>query len=669
MKLIWIIFFLLFTSIGFTQAWDIDFYPFKDANGWSLKHANGERVLNEYYDSLILSNNNRIQVKRNDFWAIIDSTGNVLIPFQYHFLKLDAFGYFFYPQEKLPSNKHGFLSLQGDTLIPLVEHSLFTCGIANKTDFLFMAYDKYSNTAIYSSDGIQRTGFDYSEILEIDSTRFLKSSPHNSAFYFALETIDKGYGVYDALGKKIVVPPIYDDVCVSWCFLSYNPHIRSGPLIYMGKDPVFIMNKDDHPHVIRANGELFYQNDTISLSNSKNRYYLFENGETRLDTINCTEKKDDQPPYIFRNEQGDYLVDFEGNPIAKEKIYHEVITKVFDKEKERLYFEVTDQDSVGLMNEFGRMKIPQIYTSVELIESKDVNYFRAKKGKKQFDLYDMDLKIKGVIRNTTTPLKIDEEVDFIGLMSHWNIKSESDSNLIIKYKLLAINDYGRVIEKSTYSEPEQLLSVRYLDSLGHVLNVDEGENSDNYYLTYLSLTADFALYNIPSKTFKVFNNSFVFTRTEKGYRRGYSGFYTVENKTDHLFSCYDVNNDLIIQMEYQYTDYLKVSKTLIVRTDSGFAIFNKHTINDGITYYRKQPTAIGKKGMFAAQPLITEPLNIDNMRKVDIYATNGELILADAVLTYRTTQFRWPKCYAYANSEKEVWLTEDGIIYHTNLLP
>ena len=383
-----------FTPSSDAQLNDFTFYPFKDDSGWSLKYVNGDRLFEEYYDSILVRDKNKIRVRKGEFWGVIDSTGKQLISFNYNFIKNDEYGYIAYEQYSFLSSIQGFLSFQEDTIVPFGRYSIFTHRIGEGIDYLLTLVNDDQEQAVFSSDGIQRTSFNYSNIVGIDSAKLFRLGMDYNTHYFALETLSKTYGIYNAVEKKIVAEPIYDDVCFSSCYQAINPHKYLGPIVYTGKAPVFIMSKKDHPVVIKTTGEIIYESDTLSYSKYKQRYYLSENGLITSVEGECVDRQDLPPPYVMKEEGGYFLVNHNGSYYGENKKHHDFISKNLYSEQPEgaIYFQIEDKGKVGLMNKHGEWKLPQVYDEVTYTRSSEGGYFRAKRAEGDYTYFDLSLR-------------------------------------------------------------------------------------------------------------------------------------------------------------------------------------------------------------------------------------------------------------------------------------
>lgn len=430
---------LIFTSIpAYSQQGDYAFYHYKDPDGWGLKYSNGEKLFENNYDSLIVFPyyKNRIRVKKNDYWGVIDSMGTELIPSRYAYIENDPFGYRAYSYYSNNLVISAYLSMNGDTVVPFGPYSVFSRSIGNGSNYFVLLMGDEGKEAIYSSDGIKRVDFDLLNVWEIDSVPFFQSSVEVPVYYYAIESTDNKFGVYDGLGKKIVVEPIYDFVCYGWCKDAINPHFREGSVLYTGDNRVFVMVKDDHPVVIRKNGDILFSSDTISYSKTKAKYYLSEEGKLTRVEGKCMENKDFPPPYIMKDDKGYFLVNKDGSYFEGTKEYHDLITK--DQCAERygsVYLAVTDNGKLGLMDLTGKWLLRQKYESCECNRrNKKSPYFILKEGGvyKYFDPEFNELPYApGTVKELPSILMKDSLYGVMDVDSSWLIKPEYTSHSFI----------------------------------------------------------------------------------------------------------------------------------------------------------------------------------------------------------------------------------------------
>ena len=394
--------FFLFTIpfLCYSQKKDYWFYQYKNENGWGIKYNNGEKLFEETFDSLDTHYKSRIRARKGNDWGVIDSLGHEIIPFEYNRIHIDEFGY-------IVQSKSGsaFLSLKGDTLVPFGEYFFFSKAIGEKGDFLILVSYDGNIHAIYSSDGVQRTDFKYLNVVGIDSAAIMKS-PKTNPYYFALESIEKKYGIYDGINKKIVVEPECDDACISWCRVIQNPHFRNSPILYTGNSPFFQMVKDDQPIIIKHTGEILFESDSISNSDFKRRYYLSDDGSMSLVEGKCVEKKVYPPPYVMQDENGYFLVNKDGSYFEKTKIYHDLISKIRCEVslEESIYFIITDSNKVGLMNTSGEWLLKQEYEHIDHSKEDETYYFKVLKKNEEPIYYDQEFKEFSSKLGITNPL-------------------------------------------------------------------------------------------------------------------------------------------------------------------------------------------------------------------------------------------------------------------------
>lgn len=383
--------FFLFTIplLCYSQKKDYWFYQYKNENGWGIKYNNGEKLFEKTFDSLFTTYKSRILAKKDDYWGVIDSLGNELIPFKYSEIDIDEFGYNVGRMRNI-----GFLSLKGDTLVPFDDQFIYSIAIGEKGDFLLLVSNDSDINAIYSSDGVQRTDFEYLQVTGIDSAAFFKS-PTIHPYYFGLESVEKKYGVYDGINKKIVVQPEYYDVCVSWCGIAENPHLRKSSILYVGEDPFFMMEKDGRPVVIKNDGEILFESDSISNVDFKTRYYLFDNGSLSQVEGKCVEKRDYPPPYVMQDEKGYFLVNKDGSYFEKTKVYHDLISKINYElnSKETIFFIVTDNNKVGLMNDSGEWILKPEYEHIAYYKDNRTDYLEVRKKNEKTKYYSKEFQV------------------------------------------------------------------------------------------------------------------------------------------------------------------------------------------------------------------------------------------------------------------------------------
>lgn len=424
---------LLTTLYSKAQKDQYDFYPYQNDNGWGLMYRNGEKLFEDTYDQLITYDKNRIRVIKNGLWGVIDSTGKVLIPTKYAHIENDQFGYRVFSHYSDDLVIGGFLSMTGDTIIPFGPYSAFTREIGNNEDFLLLLMDDERIEAIYSSDGVQRTGFDFENVYEIDSLKFMKSSAGKPTYYFALETTDKKYGVYGGLEKRIIVEPIYDYVCFGWCSEPLNPHFRSGPVIYTGSTPAFTMVKDDHPVVIKKNGELLFETDTINVSKFHTRYYLSEMGDLTTVEGKCVEHLDLPPPYVMKDDKGFFMLNKDGSYFEGEKIYHDEIVKgrCLKDRTGPMVIIIKDHGKAGLMDSVGHWVFEQKYEYVSCPNWNNTAYYMLKESGKDPVFYNLQLNrlehAPGTVRKPPYIAKHNGFYGVLGEDSIWLVKPQYNS--------------------------------------------------------------------------------------------------------------------------------------------------------------------------------------------------------------------------------------------------
>lgn len=360
-----------------------------------MKRADGIALFTERYDSILISNylpyKNRIRVQENGKWGVVDSAGKVKIPLIYSFIENDEFGYDVGDNESWLNSTAGFLGFNGDTIVPF-EHAFYsTLEIGNQGDFLVIALkDKgQDENAIYSSDGIRRTEYEFDEVIAIDSVRFFKSIDGIPSYYFALHSLKKDKcGVYDGLNKRIVVPPIYDYVCSGWCALSENPLFHPGPIAYTGTTPIFHMQLGDEYRLINIHGEIIFSSKQVSGFDDSKKYYVNENGIAKKVVGTCSETDDNlAPPYVMKDEAGYFLVDRDGNPQLASKRYPYIAKFNHSKLKEQEFNRYSLEDEYHLKSMLDhtlKERIPPNYVSISFLE----NNIACKRGDGNFDFYD-----------------------------------------------------------------------------------------------------------------------------------------------------------------------------------------------------------------------------------------------------------------------------------------
>lgn len=391
--LLFILTFFSFISLG--QENEFHFYPFKDSRGWGVKRADGIALFPARYDSILISNylpyKNRIRVQENGKWGIVDSAGKVKIPLIYSFIENDEFGYDVGDNESWLNSTAGFLGFNGDTIVPF-EHAFYsTLEIGNQGDFLVIALkDKGRDmNAIYSSDGIRRTEYEFDEVIGIDSVRFFKSIDGIPSYYFGLHSLKNDKcGVYDGLNKRIVVPPIYDYVCSGWCALSENPLFHPGPIAYTGTTPIFHMQLGDEYRLINVQGEVIFLSKQVSGFDDTKKYYVNEKGEAREVVGKCPESDDNfAPPYVMKDDAGYFLVDRDGNPQLGSKRYPYIAKFNHSKLKEQEFNRYSLEDEYHLKSMLDhtlKERIPPNYLSISFYG----NTLVCRKGTGEFDFYD-----------------------------------------------------------------------------------------------------------------------------------------------------------------------------------------------------------------------------------------------------------------------------------------
>lgn len=390
--------FLLSSFFSAGQENDPYFYPFKEADGWGVKRANGQELFPERYDAISISSNvytpykNRIRVKKNGKWGVVDSFGVELIPVEYPSIEIDEFGYDIGTNNDYLNGTRGFLSLNGDTLVPFDNAFYSTLDIGGRGDFLILALKsaRDEGSAIYSSDGIRRTDYDFADVIGIDSLQMMKSVNNIPQYYFGVHSLktDK-YGVYDGVNKRIVVEPIYDYVCVSWCALSKNPQLHPGPVAYTGTTPVFHMQTGDDMRLINTRGDIIFSSNDVVGWDEKKKYYVNENGDARevLGEHATNYSGNDDPPYVMKDSEGYFFVDSTGTSLLDDKRFLGIVkyNHSSDKRREANLFVVSNEYyQKSILDHSLNERIPPKYVSVDFYKRNLI----CKKGDNTYDFYD-----------------------------------------------------------------------------------------------------------------------------------------------------------------------------------------------------------------------------------------------------------------------------------------
>lgn len=761
---------------------------YKDASGWGLKWSSGKTVFPGHYDSIDVLSKDLIKVQKDGLWGIINPSEKIVIPLHYEQLNQDQFGYY------IKSNDlYGYISKKGDTIIEPQEHFLYTYEIGKSGDFLFLATNNDNKEAIFSSDGQQRTTFNYTTIIAIDSAQVMKTSSGHTNHYFALESVDEKYGIYDAVNKIIVVEPIYDDVCVTWCYQTHNPHLRFGVLLYTGNDPIFMMSKNNHPVVIRQNGDIFYENDTLSFSNYRKRYYLSQDGKLSEIEGKCKDQFDLPPPYIMQDDSGYFLINHDGSYFHGQKEYHEKISKGFylGHKEGPYYYQIEDNGKVGITDSTGKWLLPQSYTDLRFVKSKQYQIFSAKKNgqycyfdlnlnpipehpglvihypkiKKQGDMYGVlsadsiwlidpvftevytkithnsfgpkqyvfqrnddkvlvydttfkllnefrgesftyiqhpiiedqdylilnyheklslyDLKTnKWILKNRDLVTKINGYYQHIDSTSYFFLRDEKNNLVVIDEKgeaVLTTTDSKKynvtlqalkfgphiVFKKSFYDENSDIHSVEFIINDKHSIAVDKDDNSSNYYLTYIDLSDIFILasvYDLEKEQF-IYDSSFHLIRKEVGLFRNYNTYYCFQDFEKNECRFYGINDSLLKTTECNWIQKVEFTNCIYLSQKEKITLVNENMLYTSLREYRDRPMLLGRKGLF-----MVLLLNDESYRKVDVLNANGEVIIHDCRYVKSSSQFEEPKYFVFQTDPEELWLTEEGIIYHRNKL-
>lgn len=364
------LFFLVFAcSLAYhSQAQRSGFYPFKDSEGWGIARSNGVQLSTQRYDSIIpprFYHLNSIKVAMNGNWGVIDSLGNEVVPLLYDDISIGSFGF-----EVKRNGKSGFRNLKGKLIVPVEFNWVAIFGMINGDFYLQCYKDREGGVlpmAIWTSDGIQRTGYDYEGSYNIEPALFNFMNMHKNDRFIELESLDGKVGVFDLEQKKVVIPVTYP---METTFHAQVEFYANGiyNITYTGTDTILHVVEEGAHSLFKLDGNQFFSTRDLNFFNLRKEYYVDENGKHKIIDGKVMEPNHLAPtPHIVYSNGVYHLIDRNGERINSEN-YTSLSRLVVQIDKDEHFFflvQRSPKDSIGLYDANFKRIIPHKYSQIK----------------------------------------------------------------------------------------------------------------------------------------------------------------------------------------------------------------------------------------------------------------------------------------------------------------